>query len=72
MAKQVTLRDSEAGCLILTSSDDGDVTVNVGSAFGERATFCTYRGGGKSHETLKALRFLICAMEADGAEVKGG
>ena len=69
--KQVILGGSGGSSLILTQSEDGDITVNVGTAFSQSVRFCTVAGGGVgTTRTRKALLNLMDAMIEDGAEVR--
>ena len=57
----------EGGQLILDRSEDGDVWVTVANNRGTATVrFCTMTGGGKAHNTRRALYELMKAMEKDG------
>lgn len=78
MKSEVTRNEdmSPDGQLVLHQQRDGDVIVNIrpskddrdyeGSPFGVTVEFCT--SGGRSPNTLKALRQLMVAMEKDNEE----
>jgi len=64
---QVRIKATEGPDLILTRSEDGDMWVNLGSAFDKAARFCTLTGGGRTPKTLAALRGLFKAMEEEAS-----
>jgi hypothetical protein len=60
---------SPTGSLELLEQEDGDIIVVVRDeherGFGQSVEFCTFAGGGRSPQTLQALRKLAIAMQQD-------
>lgn len=69
MSGQVRIEATEGPSLIVTWGQDGDMWVNLGSAFETPARFCTRQGGGSTPATLQALRGLYRAIEEDARPI---
>ncbi len=65
---------SPDGQLQVCQQDDGDMIIGIfardsgGKHRRVDVEFCTYSGGGKSPETLKALRNLMIAIKTDNEQ----